>query len=35
VDGLGNPTQPLSMAGDAVVIDYSAGETPRVKVEWL
>ena len=34
VDGLGNPTQPLSMAGDAVVIDYSAGETPRVKVEW-
>ncbi|MBX9584782.1 MAG: hypothetical protein K2X87_31145 [Gemmataceae bacterium] len=34
VDGLGNPTQPLSMAGDAVVIDYSAGETPRVKAEW-
>ncbi|MBX9627521.1 MAG: hypothetical protein K2X82_27215 [Gemmataceae bacterium] len=34
VDGLGHPTQPLSMAGDAVVVDYSAGETPRVKVEW-
>jgi hypothetical protein len=34
VDGLGNPTQPLAMAGDAVVIDYSAGETPRVKAEW-
>ncbi|MDB5311655.1 MAG: hypothetical protein JWO38_5857 [Gemmataceae bacterium] len=34
VDGMGNPTQPLGMSGDAVQLDYSAGETLRVKVEW-
>jgi hypothetical protein len=34
VDGMGNPTQPLTMNGDAVQFDYSAGETLRVKVEW-
>jgi alpha-mannosidase len=34
VDGMGNPTQPLSLAADAVQLDYSAGETLRVKVEW-
>jgi len=34
VDGMGRPTQPLTMAGDAIPLDYSAGETLRVKVEW-
>lgn len=34
VDGMGNATQPLTMNGDAVPLDYSAGETLRVKVEW-
>jgi hypothetical protein len=35
IDGMGNPTQPLTMTGDAVTLDYSAGETLRVKVEWV
>jgi hypothetical protein len=34
VDGMGNPTQPLSINGDAVQLDYSAGETLRVKLDW-
>lgn len=35
VDGMGHPSQPLSMANDAVQLDYSAGETLRVKVDWV
>jgi hypothetical protein len=31
---MGNPTQPLTLHGDAVPLDYSAGKTLRVKVEW-
>jgi hypothetical protein len=34
VDGTGNTTHPLSLNGDAVPLEYSAGETLRVKVEW-
>jgi hypothetical protein len=34
VDGIGNPTQPLTINGDAVQLDYSAGETLRVKLDW-
>ena len=34
VDGMGSPTQPLTMNGDAIPLDYSAGETLRVKAEW-
>ena len=34
VDGTGNALHPLTMTGDAVPLDYSAGETLRVKVEW-
>ncbi|MBY0514402.1 MAG: hypothetical protein K2P78_10875 [Gemmataceae bacterium] len=34
VDGMGNPTHPLTLNGDAVPLEYSAGETVRVKVEW-
>ena len=35
VDGMGHPTQPLTMNGDAIPLDYSAGETLRVKAEWV
>jgi len=35
VDGLGEPVQPLAMNGDAIPLDYSAGETLRVKAEWM
>jgi hypothetical protein len=34
VDGDGNSLQPLTMLGDAVQLEYSAGETFRVKLEW-
>ncbi len=34
VDGMGHPTQPLTMAAGGVPLEYSAGETLRVKVEW-
>jgi hypothetical protein len=34
IDGMGLPLQPLTMLGDAVQMEYSAGETIRVKVEW-
>lgn len=34
IDGTGRILQPLTLSGDAVVIDYSAGETVRVKLEW-
>ena len=34
IDGMGHPTQPLTMNGDAIPLDYSAGETIRVKAEW-
>jgi hypothetical protein len=33
-DGEGNALQPLTMLGDAVQLEYSAGETLRVKLEW-
>jgi hypothetical protein len=35
VDCMGEPVQPLTMNGDAIPLDYSAGETLRVKAEWL
>lgn len=35
VDGLGQPLNPLTMNGDAIPLDYSAGEVLRVKAEWL
>ena len=35
VDGMGKELQPLTMAGDAIPLEYSAGETLRVKAEWL
>ncbi|HEY3789846.1 MAG TPA: hypothetical protein VGL71_13370, partial [Urbifossiella sp.] len=34
VDGMGHALQPLTMNGDAIPLDYSAGETLRVKAEW-
>jgi hypothetical protein len=34
VDGMGNELQPLAMSGDAVALDFSAGEAPRVKFAW-
>lgn len=34
VDGTDQPTQPLTLNGDAIPLDYSAGETLRVKAEW-
>ena len=33
-DGEGNALQPLTILGDAVQLEYSAGETLRVKLEW-
>ncbi len=35
VDGMGNVLQPLAMTGDAIPLEYSAGETLRVKAEWV
>ncbi len=35
IDGMGNVLQPLAMTGDAIPLEYSAGETLRVKAEWL
>ena len=35
IDGMGNVTQPLTLNAGAVPLDYSAGETLRVKVEWV
>jgi hypothetical protein len=35
VDGTGKPLQPLTMNGDAIPLEYSAGETLRVKAEWV
>jgi hypothetical protein len=35
VDGTGKPLQPLAMTGDAIQLEYSAGETFRVKAEWV
>ncbi|MBP3957107.1 hypothetical protein J8F10_17720 [Gemmata sp. G18] len=35
VDGMGNVLQPLAMNGDAIPLEYSAGETLRVKAEWI
>jgi hypothetical protein len=34
IDGTGKSLQPLAMTGDAVQIEYSAGETLRVLFEW-
>lgn len=34
IDGRDQPLQPLTLSGDAVLLDYSAGETVRVKLEW-
>ncbi len=34
VDGEGISLQPLTMMGDAVQLEFSAGETFRVKLEW-
>ena len=34
VDGMGNVLQALTLAGDAVPLEYSAGEALRVKAEW-
>jgi len=34
VDGEGKSLQPLTMTGDAVQLEFSAGETLRVKLEW-
>ena len=34
VDGEGVPVQPLALSGDAVPVEFSAGETLRVKLEW-
>jgi hypothetical protein len=34
-DGMGNPVQPLTLAGDAIPLDFSAGETLRLKAEWV
>jgi len=34
VDGNGVVVQPLSMAGDAVLVEYSGEETIRVLFEW-
>ncbi|HEY1186158.1 MAG TPA: hypothetical protein VGE74_00815 [Gemmata sp.] len=35
IDGAGNVLQNVPMAGDAVPLEYSAGETFRVKAEWV
>lgn len=35
IDGMGKPLQPLPILGDAVQVEYSAGETVRVLLEWL
>jgi hypothetical protein len=35
IDGMGKSLQPLTMLGDAVPVEYSAGETLRVMFEWL
>ena len=35
VPGTGKPLPPLTMTGDAIQLEYSAGETLRVKAEWL
>ncbi|VTU02038.1 glycosyl hydrolases family 38 : Uncharacterized protein OS=Planctomyces maris DSM 8797 GN=PM8797T_30352 PE=4 SV=1 [Gemmataceae bacterium] len=34
VDGEGNAVLPLTLVGDAVQLEFSAGETLRVKFEW-
>jgi hypothetical protein len=34
IDGTGKSLQPLTMTGDAVQLEYSAGETVRVLLEW-
>jgi hypothetical protein len=34
VDGEGVSVQPLTLSGDAVPVEFSAGETLRVKLEW-
>jgi hypothetical protein len=34
IDGTGKSLQPLTVAGDAVQLEYSAGETIRVLLEW-
>jgi hypothetical protein len=34
IDGAGAVLQPLSLVNDAVQVEYSAGETIRVLVEW-
>jgi hypothetical protein len=35
VDGTGKTLQPLTMTGEAIQLEYSAGETLRVKAEWV
>jgi hypothetical protein len=35
IDGMGNAVQPLTLAGDAIPLDFSAGETLRLKAEWV
>jgi len=34
IDGEGNVLSPLTMAGEAVQLEFSAGETLRVQLEW-
>ncbi len=34
VDGMDRPGSDLTLIGDAVSVDYSAGETVRMRVEW-
>ncbi len=34
IDGMCKPLHPLTMLGDAVQVEYSAGETVRVMLEW-
>src|SRR5262249_26485884 len=34
IDGNGTSLQPLTMAGDAVQVEYSAGETIRTLLGW-
>jgi hypothetical protein len=35
VDGTGKSLSPLSLNGDAIPLEYSAGETLSVKAEWV
>jgi hypothetical protein len=35
VDGMGKELQPVALTGDALPLEFSAGETLRVKAEWV